>query len=70
MIQDNTHDTEDGLLMAVIGWITSFWVNIQWFAAEAGKAAIFGFIGAIGAITARVIYKKWLRKFFEHEKDK
>lgn len=65
MEHHDTNSAEGSILIAVIGWITAFWTDLAWFAAEAGKAAVFGFLGAAGAILAKAAYKKWFKKYLE-----
>lgn len=56
------HDVDGGLLMAILGYVSSFFGNIWAFGLEVGKAAIFGFVGASAGLLAKWLFNKYIQK--------
>lgn len=59
---EHSHDTEGGVLIAIIGYASSFFGNIWAFGLEVSKAAILGFVGASAGLLARWLYYKYILK--------
>lgn len=52
------HDVLDTTGSAIAGAGFSILMNI-------GESLLYGFMGAVGGLIFRLIYKKWLKRFFE-----
>lgn len=55
----NSHNAEEGTLVAVIGWTSSFAGQVLLFGVELMKAAALGFVGAAAGMLARYLWKKY-----------